>query len=57
MLTNDAIFERTDRSGEFGFSNVLQIISANSISTQLFFTRGLELKIKITITFLYETEF
>ena len=57
MLTNHTIFERIDGGVQFGFSNVLQIISANAISRQLFFTRGFFLEIKISITFLYDKQF
>ena len=57
ILTNEKIFERTDGGLEFGFSNILQIISANAISTQLFFTRAFYLENEISITFLYEKQF
>ena len=57
ILTNEKIFERTDGGLEFGFSNVLQIISANAISRPLFFKRGLYLEIEISITLLYEKQF
>ena len=50
-------FERTDGGLQLGLSNVLQIISANAISTQLFFVRGLFLEIEISITFLYEKQY
>ena len=56
-LTSDTIFERTGGGLQFRFCNILQIISASALSTQLFFTREFDLKMKITITFLYETEF
>ena len=52
----NTIFQRTNRTLELGFSNVLQIMSANSISRHLFFTRGFYLEMEITITFLYEKE-
>ena len=42
---------------ESSFSNVLQIISADAISTLLFFAGGLFLEIEVTITFLYEKQF
>ena len=38
-------------------ANVLQIISANAISRNLFFTRGFSLEIEISITFLYDKQF
>ena len=57
MLTNGTVFERPDRTLEFGVSKFLQIISANDISTQLFFTRGFYLEIEICITFLYEKQY
>ena len=56
-FNKDTILERTDWDLQFGFSNVLQIMSANAISTQLFFTRGFYLEIEISITFLYEKQF
>ena len=54
MNTN---FQRTNRTLEFGFTNVLQIMSLNAISRHLFFTRGFYLKMEIRITFLYENQF
>ena len=57
ILTNHSIFERTDWGLQFRFSNVLEIISANAISTQLFFTRGFYLEIEISITCLCEKQF
>ena len=50
------IFQRTNRTLEFGFSNVLQIMSGNAISGHTFFTRGFYLEMKIRITFLYENQ-
>ena len=54
MNTN---IQRTNRTLEFGFTNVLQIMSLNAISRHLFFTRGFYLKMEIRITFLYENQF
>ena len=51
------IFERTDRGLEFRLSNVLQILSASAISTQLFFTKGFYFEIEFGIAFLYEKQF
>ena len=51
------IFQKTNRTLEFGFSNVLQIMSANSISRHMFFTRGFYLEMEIRTTFLYEKQF
>ena len=53
----ESSLERTDGGLEFGFSNVLQIMSANAISTQLFFTRGFSFDFEISITFLYEKQY
>ena len=53
----NTIFQRTNRTLEFGFSNVLQIMSGNSISRHMFFTRGFYLELEIRITFLYEKQF
>ena len=53
----NTIFQRTNRILESGFSNVLQIMSVNSISRHMVFTRGFYLKMEITITFLYEKQF
>ena len=53
----NTIFQRTNRTLEFGSTNALQIMSANSISTHMFFTRGFYLKMEVRITFLYEKEF
>ena len=50
----NTIFQRTNRTLEFGFSNVLQIISGTALSGHLFLTRGFFLEIEIRITFLYE---
>ena len=51
------IFQRTNRTLEVGFSNVLQIISGNAISRHMFFTRGFYLEMEIRTTFLYEKQF
>ena len=53
----NTIFQRTNRTLELGFSNVLQIISWNAISRHMFFTRGFYLEMEIRITFLYENQF
>ena len=53
----NTIFQRTNRTLESGFSSVLQIMSANSISRHMFFTRGFYLEMEIRITFLYEKQF
>ena len=53
----NTIFQRTNRTLEFGFSNVLQIMSGNAISRQTFFTTGFYLLMEIRITFLYENQF
>ena len=53
----NTIFQRTNRTLEFGLSNVLQIMSANAIARHMFFTRRFYLKREIKITFLYEKQF
>ena len=53
----NTMFQRTNRNVEFGFSNVLQIMSGNGISKHMFFTRGFYLEMEIRITFLYEKQF
>ena len=53
----NSIFQRTYGTLELGFSNVLQIMSANAISRHMFFTRGFYIKMEIRITFLYEKQF
>ena len=50
----NTIFQRTNRTLEFGFSNVLQIILGTALSRHLFLTRGFFLEIEIRITFLHE---
>ena len=52
----NTIFQRTNRTLELGFSNVLQIMSANVISRHMFFTRGFYIEMEIRITFLYEKQ-
>ena len=52
-----SIFQRTNRTLEFGLRNVLQIMSANPISRHMVFTKGFYLKTEIRITFLYEKQF
>ena len=53
----NTILQRTNRTLEFGLTNVLQIMSANSISTHMSFTRGFYLEMEVRITFLYEKQF
>ena len=53
----NTIFERTDRTVDFGFSNVLETLSGNAIARYMFFTRGFYLEMEIRITFLYEKQF
>ena len=53
----NTIFQRTNRTSEFGFNNVLQIMWSNAISGHTFFTRGFYLEMEIRITFLYEKQF
>ena len=53
----NTILQRTNRTVEFGLTNVLQIMSANSISTNMFFKRGFYLEMEVRITFLYEKQF
>ena len=52
----NTIFERTNRTLEFGFTNFLQIISWNTIYRHFLFTRGFYLEMKMRITFLYENQ-
>ena len=51
------IFQITNRTVEFGFSNDLKIIMGNAISTLLFFTRGFYLEMEIRIIFFCEKQF
>ena len=51
------IFQRTNRTLELGFSNVLQIMSGNAISRHMFFTRGFYLEMEIRTTFFYQKQF
>ena len=53
----NTIFQRTDRTLEFGLSNALQIMPANYISTHKSFRRGFYLEMEVRITFLYEKQF
>ena len=53
----NAIFQRNCRTLEFGLKNALQIMSGNTISRHMFFTRRLYLEMEIKITFLYEKPF
>ena len=53
----NTIFQRTNRTLEFGFSNVLQIMSGNAISRHMFLIREFYLELEIRITFLYEKQF
>ena len=50
------ILQRTNRTVEVGFGNVLQIMSGNAISKHMFFTRGFYLEMEIRITFLYKKQ-
>ena len=51
------IFQRSNRTLEFGLRYVLQIMSGNAISKHLFFTRLFYLEMEIRITFFYENQF
>ena len=53
----NTIFQRTNRTLEFGFTNVLQIMSGNAISRHMFFKRGFFLEMEMRITFLYVKQF
>ena len=53
----NTIFLKTNRTVEFGFSNVLQVLSGNAISRHLFFTRRFYLEMETRLTFLYEKQF
>ena len=53
----NTIFQRPNRTLQFGFNNALQIMSANAISRHMFFTRVFSLEMEIRITFLYEKQF
>ena len=53
----NTIFQRTNRTLEFGFSNVLQIMSGNAISRHMFLIREFYLEFEIRITFLYDKQF
>ena len=53
----NTICQRTNRTVEFGLSNVLQIMSINAISRHMFFTRESYLAMEIRISFLYEKQF
>ena len=53
----NTIFQRTYRTVEFGFSNVLQTMSGNAISRHMFFTREFYSEMEMRITFLYEKQF
>ena len=53
----NAILQRTNRTLQFGLSNVFQIMSANVISGHMFFKREFYLEMEIRITFLYEKQF
>ena len=50
-------FQRTNRTLKYGLSNVLKIMSANSICIHMFFTRGFYFEMEIRITFLFEKQF
>ena len=53
----NTIFQRPNRTVKLGFSNALQIMSANAISRHMFFTRGFYLEMEIRINILYVKEF
>ena len=53
----NTIFQRINRSLEFGFSNLLKMMSMNAISRHMFFTIGFYLEMEMRITFLYEKQF
>ena len=53
----NTILQRTNRTLELGLGNVLQIMSANSISRDMCCSRGFYFEMEIRITFLYETQF
>ena len=53
----NTILQRTNRTLEFGLTNVLQIMPASSISTHMSFTRGFFLEMEVRMTFLYEKQF
>ena len=52
----NTIFQRTNRTLEFGLSKVLQIMLPNAISRHMFFTRGFYLETEISKTFLYKKQ-
>ena len=53
----NTILQRPNRTVKLGFSNALQIMSANATSRHLFSTRRFYLEMEIMITFLYEKQF
>ena len=53
----NTISQRTHRTLEFCFSNVLPIMSGNAIFRQMFFKIGLYLEMEIRINFYYEKQF
>ena len=53
----NTIFQKTNRTLEFGLSNVLEIMSANTLSRHLFLTRGFYLEMEIRINFFSEKQF
>ena len=53
----NTFLQRTNRTLELGFSNVLQSMSANALSRDLFLTRGLYLEMEARINFFYEKQF
>ena len=53
----NTIFQRTNRTVEFRFSNVLQFMSENADSRHMFFTKGFYFEMEIRMTFFYEKQF
>ena len=53
----NTIFQKTNRTLEFGFTNVFQMMWSNAICRHMFFTRGFCLAMEMRITFLYENQF
>ena len=53
----NTILQRPNRTVKLGFSNALQIISANATSRHLFSTRRFYLEMEIRVTFLHEKHF
>ena len=53
----NTIFQKPNRNVKLGFSNALQIMSANAVSRHLFLARRFYLEMEIMMTFLYEKQF